>query len=44
MSFGDRRGQLKWCLEENEALPILEAAWNAGINFYDTANGAFLTF
>jgi len=39
MSFGDRRGRYKWCAEEKDALPILEAAYNAGINFYDTANG-----
>jgi len=25
--------------EEEEALPILEACYNSGINFYDTANG-----
>lgn len=39
MSFGDRRGRYKWCTEEADALPILEAAYNAGINFFDTANG-----
>lgn len=38
MSFGDRRGRFKWCIEEAEALPILEAAEKAGINFFDTAN------
>jgi len=38
-SFGDRRGRFKWCIEEKDALPILEACYNAGINFYDTANG-----
>jgi len=39
MSFGDRRGRQSWCTEEEDALPILEASYNAGINFYDTANG-----
>lgn len=38
MSFGDRRGRSKWCIEEEDALPILQAAFEAGINFYDTAN------
>ncbi|KAE9976591.1 hypothetical protein EG328_002552 [Venturia inaequalis] len=39
MSFGDRRGRFSWCIEEKEALPILKACHDAGINFYDTANG-----
>jgi aryl-alcohol dehydrogenase-like predicted oxidoreductase len=39
MSFGDRRGRFKWCTEEKDALPILDAAYKAGINFFDTANG-----
>lgn len=39
MSFGDRRGRYKWCTEEAEALPIIEACFKAGINFFDTANG-----
>jgi len=39
MSFGDRRGRYKWCTEEADALPIIEAAYTAGINFFDTANG-----
>lgn len=39
MSFGDRRGRLSWCTEEKDALPILQACYDAGINFYDTANG-----
>jgi len=39
MSFGDRRGRYKWCVEEPEALPILKACYDAGINFFDTANG-----
>lgn len=39
MSFGDRRGRYNWCTEEADALPILDAAYKAGINFFDTANG-----
>lgn len=39
MSFGDRRSRFKWCVEEADALPILEASYKAGINFFDTANG-----
>ena len=39
MSFGDRRGRYKWCTEEADALPILSACYDAGINFFDTANG-----
>lgn len=39
MSYGDRRGRFNWVVEEKEALPILEACYNAGFNFYDTANG-----
>lgn len=38
MSFGDRRGRYPWCVEEKDSLPILEACYNAGINFFDTAN------
>ncbi|KAG0650455.1 aryl-alcohol dehydrogenase [Hyphodiscus hymeniophilus] len=38
MSFGDRRGRLGWLTEEKDALPILNACFEAGINFYDTAN------
>ena len=39
MSFGDRRSCYKWCVEEADALPILEASYKVGINFFDTANG-----
>ena len=39
MSFGDRRGPYKWVAEEPEALQILEAAHDAGINFFDMAPG-----
>ncbi|KAK2629768.1 hypothetical protein QTJ16_000588 [Diplocarpon rosae] len=38
MSFGDHRGRFKWCVEEAAALPIIKACYDAGINFYDTAN------
>lgn len=37
MSFGSRKWR-KWVLEEEEARPIIKAAHEAGINFYDTAN------
>lgn len=39
MSFGDRRGRYPWCIEEAEALPILQYCYESGINFFDTANG-----
>jgi len=39
MSYGDHRGRQSWSAEEPEALPILEAAYRAGMNFFDTANG-----
>jgi aryl-alcohol dehydrogenase-like predicted oxidoreductase len=39
MSFGDvKTGDRLWALGEAEARPIFRAAWDAGINFYDTAN------
>jgi 1-deoxyxylulose-5-phosphate synthase len=39
MSFGDPgRGSHPWSLGEAESRPILRAAWEAGINFFDTAN------
>ena len=28
----------KWVLNEDEALPLLKAAWDAGIQTWDTAN------
>jgi aryl-alcohol dehydrogenase-like predicted oxidoreductase len=39
MSYGDRRSRHGWCVEEPEALPILQACYESGINFFDTANG-----
>jgi aryl-alcohol dehydrogenase-like predicted oxidoreductase len=39
MSFGDpNTGGHPWSLAEAESRPILKAAWEAGINFFDTAN------
>jgi len=39
MSFGEpNRGTHEWTLNEEASRPILRAAWEAGINFYDTAN------
>jgi len=39
MSFGEsNRGAHEWTLNEERSRPILRAAWEAGINFYDTAN------
>ncbi|RAL58397.1 hypothetical protein DID88_006388 [Monilinia fructigena] len=39
MTFGDRRGSFKtWAVEEADALPILNACYESGINFFDTAN------
>ena len=37
MSFGDKRW-VPWVLEEDEALPLLEHAYKAGINTWDTAD------
>ena len=37
MSFGDKRWQ-KWVIEEDEALPLLKAAYDRGLNSWDTAN------
>jgi 1-deoxyxylulose-5-phosphate synthase len=39
MSFGDpKAGSHEWTLDEAASRPILTAAWEAGINFFDTAN------
>ncbi|HVY50427.1 MAG TPA: aldo/keto reductase [Devosia sp.] len=38
MSFGDNTKGREWVLGEAEARPIMRAAWEAGINFFDTAN------
>jgi len=39
MSYGDpNRGSHPWTLPEDESRPFLRAAWEGGINFFDTAN------
>jgi aryl-alcohol dehydrogenase-like predicted oxidoreductase len=39
MSFGEPAlGSHEWTLDEEKSRPILRAAWEAGINFFDTAN------
>ncbi|KAL2057447.1 hypothetical protein ABVK25_002500 [Lepraria finkii] len=37
LSFGDERWQ-PWVLGEEKALPILKAAYDMGVNTWDTAN------
>ncbi|UPX18767.1 uncharacterized protein EKO05_0009058 [Ascochyta rabiei] len=37
MSIGSRKWQ-SWVLEEEEALPLLKAAWDRGLTTWDTAN------
>jgi 1-deoxyxylulose-5-phosphate synthase len=40
MSYGDpERGTHSWTLPEDEARPLITAALDAGVNFFDTANG-----
>jgi aryl-alcohol dehydrogenase-like predicted oxidoreductase len=39
MSYGEPdRGSHPWSLSEEQSRPMLRAAWEAGINFFDTAN------
>jgi aryl-alcohol dehydrogenase-like predicted oxidoreductase len=38
MSFGTPDDERPWVLETDAARPIFRKAWEAGINFYDTAN------
>lgn len=38
MSFGEPNERRPWTLNEEEARPLFRRAWEAGINFYDTAN------
>jgi aryl-alcohol dehydrogenase-like predicted oxidoreductase len=39
MSYGDpARGGHPWSLPEDQSVPFLEKALNAGVNFFDTAN------
>lgn len=42
MSYGSK-DWAKWVLEEEEALPLLEHAYNVGINTWDTVNLKELT-
>lgn len=37
MSFG-HKDWASWVIDEEEALPLLKAAWDAGLNTWDTAN------
>jgi hypothetical protein len=37
MSFGSKEWQ-PWVIEEDEALPLLKAAYDRGLNTWDTAN------
>ncbi|KAL1881471.1 hypothetical protein VTK73DRAFT_3533 [Phialemonium thermophilum] len=37
MSFGDRRA-MNWVVDEADALPLLKAAYDRGLNTWDTAN------
>ncbi|CAM0135667.1 unnamed protein product [Umbelopsis sp. WA50703] len=37
MSYGDKRWA-PWVVEEEESLPLIKQAFDAGINFFDTAN------
>ena len=40
MSFGDpKNGEHEWSMPEHESRPIIRQAVEAGINFFDTANG-----
>jgi 1-deoxyxylulose-5-phosphate synthase len=39
MTFGDPgRGFHPWTLPEDQSRPLIRAAWEAGIDFFDTAN------
>ncbi|KAI8576495.1 hypothetical protein K450DRAFT_256435 [Umbelopsis ramanniana AG] len=37
MSYGDKNWA-NWVVEEDESLPLIKKAYDAGINFFDTAN------
>jgi len=40
MSYGDpKQGPHEWTLPEDQGRPLIKAALEAGINFFDTANG-----
>lgn len=38
LSFGKPTAERPWALTPEEARPIIRRAWEAGVNFYDTAN------
>ncbi|SPH23962.1 putative oxidoreductase [Defluviimonas aquaemixtae] len=38
MSFGDPAKERAWALPQDQALPLIHRAYEAGINFFDTAN------
>jgi len=38
MSFGDKKWMGGWVMEKDQAYKIIERAWKAGINFFDTAD------
>jgi aryl-alcohol dehydrogenase-like predicted oxidoreductase len=38
MSFGKQTDERPWVLGLEEARPLYKRAWDAGINFFDTAN------
>lgn len=37
MTYGSKKWR-QWVLEETESLPFIQRAWDAGINFFDTAD------
>lgn len=37
MSYGSKAA-IPWALEDDKALPLIKAAYDCGINFWDTAN------
>jgi aryl-alcohol dehydrogenase-like predicted oxidoreductase len=37
MTYGSKKWR-EWVLEEEESFPFFQSAWEAGINFYDTAD------
>jgi len=38
MSFGKKTEERPWVLPLDDARPLFRAAWEGGINFFDTAN------
>ncbi|KAL3474028.1 Aldo/keto reductase [Aspergillus californicus] len=38
MSYGNPDGRYNWCIGEDQALPILDHCYRAGLNLFDTAN------